>query len=443
LADAARHLDYVAELGFDVVYLPPIHPIGVRHRKGPNNALGAGRDDVGSPWAIGAAAGGHKAIHPQLGTLDDFRRFVARARALALEVALDIAFQVSPDHPYVREHPDWFGQRSDGSIQYAENPPKKYQDVYPFRFDCEDWRGLWEELKSVFLYWIGEGVHVFRVDNPHTKPLDFWEWLIAEVKARHPDTIFLAEAFTRPKLLEQLAKIGFSQSYTYFAWRTTKWEITEYMRQLTRTERREYLRPNFWPNTPDILTEQLQWGGRAAFAQRLILATTLAANWGIYGPPFELMEHVARPGSEEYVDNEKYQLRDWDLTRADSLAPLIRKMNQVRRDNRALHDNDTLHFHAIDNDALIAYSKRDADGAVLVVVNLDPVHTHSGFVDVDAAALGVRPDETFQAHDLLGEARYRWRSGRNFVQLDPRGMPAHVFRIRRHARSEHDFEYYL
>jgi starch synthase (maltosyl-transferring) len=442
-ADAERVLPYVADLGCDVVYLPPIHPIGTTHRKGPNNSLTAGPSDVGSPWAIGGVAGGHKAVHPDLGTLEDFHRFVARARALGIDVALDIAFQASPDHPWVREHPEWFVHRADGSIQYAENPPKKYQDVYPFRFDGPDWRELWDELKSVFLFWVEQGVTIFRVDNPHTKPLPFWEWCIGEIKAQHPETLFLAEAFTRPKIMQQLAKAGFSQSYTYFTWRTTKWEITEYLRELTQTNMREYFRPNFWPNTPDILPEHLQWGGRPAFVQRLILAATLSSNYGIYGPAYELMEHQPRAGVEEYVDNEKYQLRSWDLQRPDSLAPLVRLLNRIRHDNQALQDLRHLCFHATDNDQILCYSKRGEDGAVLVVVNLDVTHAHSAWIDIDAAALGVHPDETFQVHDLLGEARYRWRPGRNFVQLDPRIMPAHIFRVRRHARSEHDFEYFV
>jgi starch synthase (maltosyl-transferring) len=333
--------------------------------------------------------------------------------------------------------------RADGSIQYAENPPKKYQDVYPFRFDGPDWRELWDELKSVFLFWVEQGVTIFRVDNPHTKPLPFWEWCIGEIKAQHPETLFLAEAFTRPKIMQQLAKAGFSQSYTYFTWRTTKWEITEYLRELTQTNMREYFRPNFWPNTPDILPEHLQWGGRPAFVQRLILAATLSSNYGIYGPAYELMEHQPRAGVEEYVDNEKYQLRSWDLQRPDSLAPLVRLLNRIRHDNQALQDLRHLCFHATDNDQILCYSKRGEDGAVLVVVNLDVTHAHSAWIDIDAAALGVHPDETFQVHDLLGEARYRWRPGRNFVQLDPRIMPAHIFRVRRHARSEHDFEYFV
>jgi starch synthase (maltosyl-transferring) len=442
-ADAEKRLLYVAELGFDVLYLPPIHPIGLTHRKGPNNALVAGAQDVGSPWAIGSSVGGHKAVHPDLGTLEDLRHFVASARSLGIEVALDIAFQASPDHPYVHEHPEWFVHRADGTIQYAENPPKKYQDVYPFHFDGPDWRTLWDELRSIFLFWIEQGVTVFRVDNPHTKPLAFWEWCIGEIKAQHPETMFLAEAFTRPKIMQQLAKAGFTQSYTYFTWRTTRNEIVEYLGELTKTDLREYFRPNFWPNTPDILPDHLQWGGRPAFVQRLILAATLSSSYGIYGPAYELMEHLPRPGAEEYLDNEKYQLRTWDLERADSLAPLIQLVNRIRRENQALQDMRDLHFHATDNDQILCFSKRGDDGAVLVVINLDLTHAHSSFIDVDAKALGVHADETFQVHDLLGEARYRWRAGRNFVQLDPRLMPAHIFRVRRHARNEHDFEYFV
>jgi starch synthase (maltosyl-transferring) len=443
-ADVERRLPYIADLGFDVLYLPPIHPIGTAHRKGRNNSLTAAPDDVGSPWAIGGPAGGHQAIHPELGTLDELRRLVQSARGRGIDIALDIALQASPDHPWVREHPEWFRRRADGTIQYAENPPKKYEDVYPLAFDGEAWQPLWEALKGIFLYWITQGITIFRVDNPHTKPLPFWQWCIAEIKRDHPEIIFLAEAFTRPKLMQELAKIGFTQSYTYFAWRTNKWELTEYMRELTQSEQADYLRPNFWPNTPDILTEQLQFGGRSMFVQRLVLAATLSSNYGIYGPAFELMEHTARPGSEEYIDNEKYQLRAWDLTRPDSLAPLIRRVNRMRHENRALQDNRRLHFHATDNDQVICYSKASDDGnAVLVVVNLDPAHAHGAWVDIDPQALGVGSGESFQVHDLLGEARYLWRAGRNFVQLDPRIMPAHLFRVRRRTASERDFEYYL
>ncbi len=442
LADAAELIPYVAEMGFDVLYLPPIHPIGRTHRKGPNNTLGAGPDDVGCPWAIGAAEGGHKAVHPELGTLDDFRRFVRRANEAGLEVAIDIAFQASPDHPWVKEHPEWFRRRPDGTIQYAENPPKKYQDVYPFDFDSKDWRGLWEELLSVFLFWIDQGVRTFRVDNPHTKSLRFWEWCIDRIKSEHPDVVFLSEAFTRPKLMYALAKLGFTQSYTYFTWRTTRHELAEYLAELTRTEAREFFRPNFWPNTPDILPEHLQHGGRGAFLSRLVLASTLSSSWGMYGPAFELMERVPRPGAEEYVDNEKYQLRDWDLEADHSLRHVVARINRIRRDRPALQHTDNVRFHATDNDELICYSKQWEDDLVLVVVNLDPHHRHSGWVELDLRSLGVDPEHPYLLHDLLGDARYVWHGPRNFVELDPHVMPAHVFEVRRRTRTEVDFDYF-
>ncbi len=443
-ADCEKRLDYVASMGFDVVYLPPIHPIGKSFRKGPNNTLTAGPDDPGSPWAIGAAEGGHKAIHPDLGTMADFERFVAKAKALMLEIALDIAFQASPDHPYVTEHPEWFIKRADGSIQYAENPPKKYQDVYPFDFECEAWESLWDELLSVVLHWADHGVKVFRVDNPHTKSLRFWEWCITNVKARYPESVFLAEAFTRPKLMYSLAKAGFSQSYTYFTWRHTKAEFTEYLTELTRPPVRDFYRPNFWPNTPDILPEHLQFGRRATFVQRLILASTLSASYGMYGPTFELMEKVARPGAEEYIDNEKFQLRAWDVENEDSIRDVIARLNRIRRENPALQDN-RIAFHPTDNPELMCFSKRDASGesVVLCVVNMDIHHRHSGFVDLDLAALGLLPGERYQVHDLLSDSRYQWSGIRNYVELDPDVTPAHVFRIRKHVRSEHDFEYFL
>jgi starch synthase (maltosyl-transferring) len=341
LRDVEARLPYVAGMGFDVLYLPPIHPIGRLNRKGRNNALQAGANDVGSPWAIGAEEGGHKAILPQLGTLEDFRRLVARARDYQLEIALDIAFQCSPDHPYVREHPQWFRHRPDGSVQYAENPPKKYQDIYPFDFETEDWRALWEELRSVFEFWIEQGVTIFRVDNPHTKAFAFWDWAIQSLKEAHPEALFLAEAFTRPKVMHLLAKLGFSQSYTYFTWRHSKRELTEYFTELTSAPGRDYFRPNVWPNTPDILHETLQSGLRPVFESRLILAATLSANYGLYGPAYELLESTPREsGSEEYRDSEKYQLRNWTIDRADSLAPLITRLNAIRRDNPALQSNE-------------------------------------------------------------------------------------------------------
>jgi starch synthase (maltosyl-transferring) len=444
-ADVEKRLDYVAGMGFDVLYLPPIHPIGRAFRKGPNNTLTAGPSDPGSPWAIGGPEGGHKAVHPELGTLADFERLVVAARDKGIEVALDIAFQASPDHPYVKEHPDWFVQRPDGTIQYAENPPKKYQDVYPFDFECKDWKGLWTELLDVFLFWVARGVKVFRVDNPHTKALRFWEWCIGEIKARHPEVLFLAEAFTRPKLMHALAKGGFSQSYTYFTWRHTKREFEAYLIELTSAPVADFYRPNFWPNTPDILPEHLQHGEKPTFQLRVVLAATLSSNWGMYGPTYELMEHVPRPGAEEYLDSEKFQLRQWDLDSPRSLRDTIALVNRVRRENPALQQTNEIAFHTTDNEALMAYSKRTGDlsNVVLVVANMDPRHKHGGWVDLDLDELGVRPGETFQVHDVLSGARYMWSGARNYVELDPALFPASLFVVRRKVRSEHDFEYFL
>jgi starch synthase (maltosyl-transferring) len=449
-ADCHRRLDYVAELGFDVVYLPPIHPIGVTNRKGRNNSLTPEPEDPGSPWAIGAAEGGHDAIHPALGTSDDLRALVAAANDRGLEFALDLAFQCSPDHPWVTAHPDWFRHRADGSIQYAENPPKKYEDIYPIDFESKDWKNLWQALRGVVDQWIDHGIRIFRVDNPHTKPFEFWEWLIAGVRREHPDVVFLAEAFTRPKVMNQLAKLGFSQSYTYFAWRQTRWELTEYLTELTRTELVDYFRPNFWPNTPDILTEQLQIGTRSVFLSRLVLAATLAANYGVYGPAFELMEHVARPGSEEYLDNEKYELKVWDLDRPDSLRHVIARVNGIRHRHPALQHDRTLRFHRTDNEQLLCWSKseRDPSGGdpgdvMLMIVNLDPHHVQASWVDLDLVALGVDDERPFQLHDELGDAYFLWRGRHNYVQLDPAAMPAHVMAVRKHVRTEQDFDYFM
>ncbi len=442
--DVIERLPYIAGMGFDVLYLPPIHPVGRVRRKGRNNQLVAAPGDVGSPWAIGAEEGGHKAIHPQLGDLEAFRRLVAAARSHGIEIALDIAYQCAPDHPYVAEHPAWYRHRPDGSVQYAENPPKKYQDIYPFNFETDDWRNLWLELRDVLEYWLREGIRIFRVDNPHTKAFPFWEWAIDDVRRNYPDAIFLAEAFTRPKVMHRLAKLGFTQSYTYFAWRNTKQELTEYFTELALGPGREYFRPNVWPNTPDILTEHLQFGGRGAFIARIVLAATLAASYGIYGPAFELMEATPRePGSEEYLDSEKYQLRQWDLSRDDSLAELIARLNQARRANPALQSDRGLHFHPTDNDSLLCYSKTSADNVVLVLVNVDPYHAQSGWTELDLEVLGVEPERPFQMHELLSGARYLWQGSRNFVRLDPAGAPAHVFRLRRKVRSERDFDYFL
>ena len=445
LRDAQRTLPYIREMGFDVVYLPPIHPIGRTNRKGANNQSRAEPGEPGSPWAIGAEEGGHTAVHPELGTLADFRRFREAAEEEGMEVALDVAFQCSPDHPWVEEHPEWFRHLPDGSIRYAENPPKKYQDIYPLDFETEGWKEMWTELKGVFDFWAGEGVRIFRVDNPHTKALPFWEWAIGELKRKHPDLIFLSEAFTRPKMMYRLAKLGFTQSYTYFAWRNTKWELTTYMEELAHGPVREYFRPNFWPNTPDILTEALQSGKRPTFMARLVLAATLSSNYGIYGPAFELMDHQPRePGSEEYLDSEKYQLRHWDLDRADSLKGFIARLNQIRRENPALQQNRTIRFHHVDNDLLLAYSKSDPTGKnrILAVVNLDPDHRQSGWLELDLGSLGLEEGESFQVEDRLGGGRYLWEDTRNYVELDPHTTPAHVFRVHRRTRTEEQFEYF-
>jgi starch synthase (maltosyl-transferring) len=433
-------------MGFDVLYLPPIHPIGRQRRKGANGSLVAGADDVGSPWAIGASEGGHLDIHPQLGSLDDFRQLVAKAHEQGIEIALDIAFQCAPDHPWVSAHPGWFRRRPDGSVQYAENPPKKYQDIYPFDFESDDWRALWLALAGVFRHWIGEGVRIFRVDNPHTKAFPFWEWCIAGIRREHPDVIFLAEAFTRPSVMHRLAKLGFSQSYTYFTWRNTRAELTAYFEQLAHGPGRDYFRPSVWPNTPDILAEYLQMGGRPAFIVRLALAATLAATYGIYGPAFELLEQRPRePGSEEYLDSEKYQLRQWPVDSADSLAALIGRINRIRCDNPALQSNAGLHFLATDNDQLIAYAKRSEDGTnvIVVVVNLDPHNVHSGWLSLDFELLGIAAGSSFQMHELLSGVRYLWSEARNFIRLDPQRMPVHIFSVRQRLRSEHDFDYFL
>jgi starch synthase (maltosyl-transferring) len=430
-------------MGFDVLYLPPIHPIGTTFRKGRNNTITAGEHDVGSPWAIGGEEGGHTAIHPRLGTLDDFRSLLAAAQSHGIEIALDIAFQASPDHPWVTEHRAWFQERPDGTIQYAENPPKKYQDIYPFHFESDAWEPLWKELRDVFLHWTVQGVRIFRVDNPHTKPLPFWAWCIAEVKRAEPEVLFLAEAFTRPKIMYWLAKAGFSQSYTYFAWRNTKQEIVDYFREITKPPLSDFFRPNAWPNTPDILTEYLQYGGRAAFVIRLMLAATLSSNYGIYGPAFERMLHIPRePGSEEYLDSEKYEVRQWGVAN-DDLCELIGVVNRVRRENPALQQNETLLFHTTDNNEILCYSKAAGDNVVVCVVNLDPHNTQAGWVELDLTKLDLDALRPFQAHDLLSGARHTWHGPRNYVQLNPHVVPAHIFRIRRKVRSERDFEYFL
>lgn len=444
--DCEAQLPRVAGMGFDVLYFPPIHPIGTSFRKGKNNNPLSAPGEPGSPWAIGSAEGGHKSVHRELGTLDDFRILVDHARAQGIEIALDIAFQCSPDHPYLRDHPEWFRKRPDGSIAYAENPPKKYQDIYPFDFECEDWRGLWAELKSIFNFWIEQGVRIFRVDNPHTKSFAFWEWCLAALKREQPDLIFLAEAFTRPAVLNRLAKIGFSQSYNYFPWRNSKYELTAYLTQLSHPPALDYLRPNLWANTPDILTHYLQTGGRPAFEIRLILAATLGASYGIYGPAFESCENAPlKNGSEEYLNSEKYEIRAWNLAAPGNLTDLITRVNRIRRENPALQFNHNLKFHRINNDNLLAYTKSLEDGTevVLVVVNLDPYHTQSGWVELPTDEFRNETAHTHQMHDLLTGARFIWHGRRNFIELDPRYSPAHIFRLRRHLRTERDFEYFL
>ncbi|HEU5015810.1 MAG TPA: alpha-1,4-glucan--maltose-1-phosphate maltosyltransferase, partial [Roseiflexaceae bacterium] len=413
--DVEKMLPYIAGMGFDVLYLTPIHPIGTTFRKGKDNSPVAQPGDPGSPYAIGSEEGGHKAIHPELGTLEDFRHLVEAANKIGMEIALDNAFNASPEHPWVREHPEWFRIRPDGTIQYAENPPKKYQDIYPLNFESAEWRSMWQELKSFFDFWIEQGVKIFRVDNPHTKAFPFWEWCIGELKREHPDVIFLSEAFTRPKVMYRLAKLGFSQSYTYFAWRTTKWELTEYMTELTRTEVREFFRPNFWPNTHDILTPQFYDGHRSTFIVRLVLAATMTASYGIYGPPYELMLHEPALPREEYRDNEKYEIRTWDLDQPASLRPIITRLNQARRNNVALQRNNSIRFLRVENnyaenEQLIAYTKESPDGSniVLTIINLDPVNVQSGWVQLPLADFGIRATDSYVMHELLSNARYSW-----------------------------------
>ena len=429
--EAAAMLPYVSGMGFDVLYLAPIHPIGHSFRKGRNNSLEASENDPGSPWAIGAEAGGHKAVEPGLGTLADFDRFVAAAERHGLEIALDLAYQASPDHPYVKEHPEWFKRRPDGTIKYAENPPKKYQDIYPINFESEKWQALWRELKSVIEFWIRHGVKIFRVDNPHTKPYGFWEWALDDIKRRYPDSILLSEAFTRPKIMRYLAKCGFTQSYTYFTWRNTKAELTEYFTELTQTGVREYIRPNLFANTPDILHEYLQRGGRPAFQVRFVLAATLGASYGIYSG-FELIENVpVKPGSEEYLDSEKYQIRRRDFEQPHSLSALITEVNRIRREHPALQRDWGLRFHDTDNPHLLAYSKRSAEGddLVIVVVNLDPFYMQHGFVQLPLADWGLTSESTIEVVDLLSEERYFWRGERNYVRLDPQLRVAHILLV--------------
>ena len=435
-ADVEQRLPAIAAMAFDVLYMPPISPIGEAFRKGPNNSVVSQPGDEGSPWAVGSSLGGHKAIHPSLGTLADFKHLVSAAQSHDMEIALDIAFQCSPDHPWVKEHPDWFTIRPDGSIQYAENPPKKYQDIYPLNFESRDWRNLWQNLFEVFAYWVRQGVRIFRVDNPHTKALPFWEWCIAEIHASSPDVIFLAEAFTRPHVMYSLAKGGFTQSYTYFTWRTEKAEIVQYFEEITKPPVSDFFTPNLWPNTPDILHASLQTGGRPAFMQRLILAATLGASYGIYGPAYELGENTpAKPVSEEYLNSEKYQIRHWDLEASHSIAPLITRVNHIRRENLALQSDLSLHFHPVDNPQVICYSKRAGDNTILVALNLDPHNEQAGWIDLDLKTLGIEREETFDVEDLLTGTHYAWHDRSNYVALRPDVMPAHIFRVSHTPRT--------
>jgi starch synthase (maltosyl-transferring) len=445
LRDCERLLPEIASMGFDVLYLPPIHPIGKTSRKGRNNAPVARSDDPGSPWAIGSSEGGHKSIHPRLGNMEDFERLVKKAGDRGLEIALDLAFQCSRDHPYVEQHPEWFRWRPDGSIQYAENPPKRYEDIIPLDFESEAWRELWEELRSIVLFWVEKGIRMFRVDNPHTKPFAFWEWLIPEIQRDYPDVLFLSEAFTRPKVMYRLAKAGFSQSYTYFTWRNTKTELIEYIRELTQTEVREYFRPNFWPNTPDILPEFLQYDGRPAFIVRLVLAATLSSNYGIYGPAFELCVNQGVPEKEEYLDSEKYEIKQWDWEKPGNLKEFIARINHIRKENPALQSTRNVKFHEVDNDYLLCYAKttEDLSGILLMVVNLDPFHTQSGWARIPLEEWGIEPHQPYLAYDLLSGDKYFWQGERNYVELNPHMLPAHIFRIHSRFRREEDFDYFM
>ena len=435
--DCLPRVDDAKAMGFDVIYFPPIHPIGHTNRKGRNNSTRCEAGDPGVPWAIGSEEGGHKAIEPSLGTLEDFEWLVSEIRKRGMELALDFAINCSPDHPYVTEHPEWFYKRPDGSIKYAENPPKKYEDIYPLNFRCLNWRDLWEEMVSIVVFWADHGVRIFRVDNPHTKPIAFWEYLIMKVRSHYPDVVFLSEAFTRPKVMKALAKAGFTQSYTYFTWRNSKSELTEYGTELTQTEMSEYFRGNFWTNTPDILPFLLQDGGRPAFMFRAVLAATMSSLWGVYSG-YELCENAALPGREEYLDSEKYQLKERDWDAPGNIKDWIARLNEIRRQNRALHLYNNLRFYQADNDAILFYGKMTParDNIILVVVNLDPHRKQDSYVDVPIDEFGDMEGDTYQVHDLLSDARYVWHGRRNYVELDPEIQPAHIFRVRRPAGSD-------
>ena len=443
--DCERILPEISRMGFDVIYLPPIHPIGQAFRKGKNNATTCTANDPGSPWAIGSKEGGHKAVNPMLGTLEDFSAFVKKANAHGLEIALDIAFQCSPDHPYLKEHPSWFKWRPDGTVQYAENPPKKYEDIVPFNYDSNDRDELWQELKSVFEFWIARGVKIFRVDNPHTKPFLFWDWVIGEIQKDHPDVLFLAEAFTRPNIMYRLAKGGFTQSYTYFTWRNTKKEFQEYLIELTQTEAAEYFRPNFWPNTPDILAEHLQNAARATFIMRSVLAATLSSNFGVYGPAFELCVNDPLPGKEEYIDSEKYEIKKWNWDEAGNIKETLTKLNKIRKENPALQITRNVRFLTINNEHLLAYYKATADHSniIIVVVNLDPRQTHGGMLEMPLEQLGISKDRPYAAQDLLSGEKFIWNGVSNFVELNPSRSGVHIIRVNRELHREQDFDYFL
>ena len=443
--DCERILPEIARMGFDVIYLPPIHPIGESFRKGRNNATVCTPDDPGSPWSIGGRKGGHKSINPLLGTPEDLKSFIKTAQAHGLELALDIAYQCSPDHPYLKQHPDWFKWRPDGTVQYAENPPKKYEDIVPFNYDTPDREALWQELKDIVLFWAGQGVNIFRVDNPHTKPFLFWDWMIAEVRRAYPDTIFLAEAFTRPHIMYRLAKGGFTQSYTYFTWRNTKKEFQEYLNELTRTEVAEFFRPNFWPNTPDILPEHLQHADRVSFVMRSVLAATLSSNFGVYGPAFELCENTPFPGKEEYIHSEKYELKAWDWDRPGNIKDVLAKLNKIRRDNPALQMTRNIRFCQINNDHLLAYYKATGNysNIIIVVVNLDPRHAQGGLLELPLHDFAIAQDHPYAAEDLLTGDKFTWNGEKNFIQLDPAQSPAHIIRLTRQLNQEREFDYFL
>ncbi|MCU7495222.1 MAG: alpha-1,4-glucan--maltose-1-phosphate maltosyltransferase [Ignavibacteria bacterium] len=443
--DVERLLPDISEMGFDVIYLPPIHPIGITNRKGKNNSTEAGPEDPGSPWAIGSKEGGHKSIHPELGSMDDFKELIRKAGDFGIEIALDIACQCSPDHPYVKEHPEWFKWRPDGTVQYAENPPKKYQDVLPINFETENWKKLWDELRSVILFWIDNGVKIFRVDNPHTKPFGFWEWLIKDIKKEYPEVIFLAEAFTRPKVMYRLAKAGFTQSYTYFTWRNTKDEFKEYLTELTKRDAREFYRPNFWTNTPDILPENLQYGGRAAFISRFVLAATLSSNYGIYGPSYEICNNTGIEDKEEYLNSEKYEIKHWDRNKSGNIKDIIKKVNIIRKENSALQTTFNIEFYDSDNRYLLCYGKvsEDKSNIIVVVVNLNFFHKQSGSVKIPIKKLGIPEKQSYLVHELLSDKRLMWQGSENFVELDPETSPASIFKIYKRLKREDDFDYFM